>query len=406
MTYQTVGKTVLGNDILMFKIGNLEGGRVLFDGALHGTEAMGSELLYSYAEWLLESNDAVANDILRTTCTLLIPVVNADKENYARKNANGVDLNRNFATSWSSSGSIDSSSDKYRGPYALSEPESQTLVTVFNALKPTFYVNLHMWAGPYYAGCRYANATYYSVLVSRIANLSRARGISPFPYHGEFGGAGMAIADAARVGITSFLIELTENVVPLSEVQTTLLRKFLPVATILSQEAKPPTGSDHDVAVIGATSSKTVVGKGSTLLIEAKVADLGLNPEDFNLTVSVNNTLLAETVLSLLPGEIRSFTTTWNTSTALYGKYTVSVYAKPVANETETSNNLIKINRLTVTIPGDVRGDYSVDIFDALALANSYGKALGSSDWNSNADINSDNVVSVYDAIILATNYG
>ena len=239
MTYQTVGKTVLGEDIIMFTIGNPNGGRVLFDGAIHGTEAIGSELLYSYSEWLLESHDTLAEDILETTYTLMIPVVNTDKENYARKNANGVDLNRNFANGWSNSGSTNPDSDQYRGPAPLSEPESQTLVNVFESFKPSFYVNLHMWAGPYYAGCRYGNATYYSVLVNETRTLSKQRGVTPFPYYGEFGGAGMAIDDAAHAGITSFLIELTSDVIPLSEVQTNLLAKFIPVASVLSHEAKP-----------------------------------------------------------------------------------------------------------------------------------------------------------------------
>jgi hypothetical protein len=86
-----------------------------------------------------------------------------------------------------------------------------------------------MWDPPYYAGCRYANSTYCSMLVSEIRTLSQERGVTPFPYRGGFGGAGMAIGDAARVGITSFLIELTEDVIPLSEVQTKLLARFIPV---------------------------------------------------------------------------------------------------------------------------------------------------------------------------------
>lgn len=69
----------------MFRIGNPNGGRVLFDGAMHGNEAAGSELLYSLAVWLLDSNDSLANEILVRTCTLLIPVVNVDKENIQRK---------------------------------------------------------------------------------------------------------------------------------------------------------------------------------------------------------------------------------------------------------------------------------------------------------------------------------
>jgi hypothetical protein len=241
VTYQTVGKTVLGKDIVIFKIGNPNGGRVLFDGAIHGNEAVGSELLYSYAEWLLESNDTMAKDILSKTYTLLIPVVNADEENSARKNADGVDLNRNFAFGWSRSGSYNADSDIYIGPTPLSEPESQTLVNVFNSFEPSFYVNLHMWLGPYYAGCRYAaNATYYSMLVNEISALSKQRGVTPFPYDGQFTGYGMAIGDAARANITSFLIELTNDDIPLLEVQTNLLAKFIPVASVLSQEATPP----------------------------------------------------------------------------------------------------------------------------------------------------------------------
>jgi hypothetical protein len=236
MSYEVVGKSVLGCDILMFKIGNPNGGRVLFDGAMHGNEAAGSELLYSLAVWLLDSNDSLANDILMRTCTLLIPVVNVDEENIMRKNANGVDLNRNFATGWPSGlGSTDPDNDAYQGPSPLSEPESQMLVDVLEKYSPSFYVNLHMWAEPYYAGCRYANRTLYRYLVDRISSLSMSRGFQPFHYSGEFGGDAMAIGDAAQLGTTSFLIELAENMVPLEEVRTTLLQKIIPIASVLTQ---------------------------------------------------------------------------------------------------------------------------------------------------------------------------
>ena len=240
MSYEVVGKSVLGRDILMFRIGNPNGGRVLFDGAMHGNEAAGSELLYSLAVWLLDSNDSLANEIVVRTYTLLIPVVNVDEENIQRKNANGVDLNRNFATGWPSRlGSTDPNNDAYQGPSSLSEPESQMLVDVLEEYSPSFYVNLHMWARPYYAGCRYANRTLYRYLVDRIDSLDMLRGVQPFRYSGEFGGEAMAIGDAAQLGITSFLIELAENMVSLEEVRTTLLQKIIPIASILSQESKP-----------------------------------------------------------------------------------------------------------------------------------------------------------------------
>lgn len=406
MTYQVVGTTVLGADMMMFKIGNPEGGRVLFDGAIHGTEAIDSELLYSYAKWLLESNDTLAKETLRTTYTLLIPVVNVDKENYARKNADGVDLNRNFATSWSSSGSNLSTSDQYRGPSPLSEPESRALVDVFKTFKPSFYVNLHMWDDPYYAGCRYANATYQSMIVSRIANLSRERGVSPFRYYGQFGGAGMAIGDAARLGITSFLIELSKDVIPLSEVQTNLLARFIPVASILSSEARPPALYDHDISVYSLTPTKTLVGKGSTLVINVDVANLGRNAESFNLTVKVNSTVLSLMWITLQVSEVRSVTVNWNTSIASYGSYVLSVYAAPVLNETDTSDNSIDSVRIAVTLPGDLNGDFTVDIFDALLLAGSLNSEQDSPNWNPNSDLNGDNEVGIYDASILASHFG
>jgi parallel beta-helix repeat protein len=57
-------------------------------------------------------------------------------------------------------------------------------------------------------------------------------------------------------------------------------------------------------------------------------------------------------------------------------------------------------------ILGDVNGDRTVDIYDAILLASAYGSGLGSPNWNAAADINGDNIVDIYDAIILANNYG
>ena len=239
VTYETIGKSVEDQDIIMFKIGNIAGGRVLFDGAMHGTENMGGELLYFYAEWLLTSNDPLANRILARDYTLLIPVLNIEgMQRFERKNANGVDLNRNFATNWENGGSTDPDSEMYRGPAPLSEPESQTLVNVFQTYEPSFYVNVHMWAGPYYAGSSYQNRTYYRLLVDKIESLSEELEVTSYDYHGEFRGSGLAISDAACVGVTSFLIELGRTIYPLSEIETVVLPRFIPIAVVLSQECE------------------------------------------------------------------------------------------------------------------------------------------------------------------------
>ncbi len=58
------------------------------------------------------------------------------------------------------------------------------------------------------------------------------------------------------------------------------------------------------------------------------------------------------------------------------------------------------------TILGDINADRTVDIFDAITLANAFDKPPGDPGWNPNADINGDQTVYIFDAIILANNFG
>jgi len=59
-----------------------------------------------------------------------------------------------------------------------------------------------------------------------------------------------------------------------------------------------------------------------------------------------------------------------------------------------------------VTLPGDLNGDGTVDIYDAIVLGGAFGATSSSSNWNPAADINGDGVVDIYDAIILAAHFG
>jgi hypothetical protein len=61
---------------------------------------------------------------------------------------------------------------------------------------------------------------------------------------------------------------------------------------------------------------------------------------------------------------------------------------------------------MVTTATADINNDGSVDIYDAILLANAYNSIPTSPNWNSKADLNSDNIVDIYDAIILASNYG
>jgi len=76
--------------------------------------------------------------------------------------------------------------------------------------------------------------------------------------------------------------------------------------------------------------------------------------------------------------------------------------AKDIAFLSDTPVTLV----MNITVTADINNDGSVDIYDAILLANSFNSIPTSPNWNSKADLNSDNIVDIYDAIILANNYG
>ncbi|HVP16121.1 MAG TPA: dockerin type I domain-containing protein [candidate division Zixibacteria bacterium] len=172
------------------------------------------------------------------------------------------------------------------------------------------------------------------------------------------------------------------------------------------QTFSPPTGAVHDVAVTAVIPSKTVVGEGYPLNINVTAANQGDYTETFNVTVYANTTLTETEVTALWSGNSIQLVFDWNTTSVAQGNYKICAYAWPVQNETDTSNNNHTDGWVTVTIPGDINGDYTVSLQDLAILANAYGSKPGSPNWNPNADINGDNTVNLQDLVILALHYG
>ena len=151
-SYESIGKTVQGNDIWLFRVGNNTSAKLLIDGALHGMESPGSHNIYFLFHWLLGGSPE-ANIAISRVQVLLVPIINYDRftdtgstvgDPTYRANAAGVDLNRNFVKGWALS-AIDGG--YYSGPYAASEPETQALRALFASEKPTVYVNMHDYGG-------------------------------------------------------------------------------------------------------------------------------------------------------------------------------------------------------------------------------------------------------------------
>ena len=161
----------------------------------------------------------------------------------------------------------------------------------------------------------------------------------------------------------------------------------------------------HDTGITEIVTPKNVLGEGYGLLTNVTVVNYGAYSETSNITLYVNETLAESQTITLVGGNTTTVTFTLDTSGLARGNYTVSAYAWPVLNETYTDDNLLVGGWIQVSIAGDLNGDFTVDIYDAILLAGAYNSVPMSMNWKPNADINGDNIVDIYDAIILANHY-
>jgi len=171
---------------------------------------------------------------------------------------------------------------------------------------------------------------------------------------------------------------------------------------------KPYPWASHDIGVTALTASKTVVGQGYDLSINGMLFNYGNETENFDVTVYTNATVLATLTSTTLTS--RSSTTisfTWNTTGFAKGKYTTNAYAWPVPGETDAADNTKYSDvEVRVTIPGDVDGDFDVDIFDVVQITSRYGKIVPPVPPDSNADIDGNGVINIFDVVICTGHYG
>jgi len=224
-SYESIGKTVLNNDIWLFTLGTNTQTKMLIDGATHGMESPGSHSILFLAQWLL-SGSTEANTVLSRMQVLLAPIVNYDMvpdinsvgDSSYRKNANGVDLNRNHIRGWSANS--DTTSPYYSGPYAASEPETQAMNALYERETPKVYITIHDWGGNEptnngsfyprsYGGTTYTNEI--NTLYNRYVTIVQGLG---FRAHGNIasGAYGSSADDGYMNGATlSYLWEQTQT---------------------------------------------------------------------------------------------------------------------------------------------------------------------------------------------------
>ena len=163
-----------------------------------------------------------------------------------------------------------------------------------------------------------------------------------------------------------------------------------------------------DIAITNVEVSKPIVGEGYPTCFNITVESQGGYSAKFNVSAHANTTIIGIiTNVTLASGESRTLTFTWNTSGFAKGNYTITVYATPLPNETDTTDNTLVADKcVCITIPGDVDGDFDVDLYDAIKLLAAYGVKKDNPKYDPNLDINCDGRIDLYDAVILLTHYG
>ena len=147
----TLGSSVEGRPIQALEIGSGPIGIVL-DGGMHAREWLSVSTPLCVAERLV--TDPHAQAILEQVRFSIVPLMNPDgyhrtwtTDRYWRKNARGVDLNRNFPIGWGGAGSShDRESPNYRGEYPFSEPETEAMRTLFETAPIAAHIDFHSFS--------------------------------------------------------------------------------------------------------------------------------------------------------------------------------------------------------------------------------------------------------------------
>jgi murein peptide amidase A len=133
-----VGRSVEHRAITAVQIGDPAGIRVaLVVGMIHGDEGGGLRIVQAI------KRDAAADSAALTGTQLwVIDSVNPDGQRaHTRKNAHGVDLNRNFPYRWRDH--VPHSNGYYPGPHPASEPETRAVMAFIRRIRPQVSIWYH-----------------------------------------------------------------------------------------------------------------------------------------------------------------------------------------------------------------------------------------------------------------------
>jgi len=166
----------------------------------------------------------------------------------------------------------------------------------------------------------------------------------------------------------------------------------------------------RDVAVTSMSLSNNTPRQGRNLTISVAVLNNGTMPETFEVTLTLDSTLIgAWNVPDLQPGNSTMLTFVWNTTAGTVDQHTITASATVVPSDTDPTNNE-KSKLLTIISPTgpntDINGDGRVDMVDIAMVSRAFGTQEGDQRWIPAADINSDGVINMIDIATVARDFG
>jgi murein peptide amidase A len=189
-----VGRSIEHRAITAVQVGDPAGTRVaLAIGVIHGDERAGLRVVRA-----IKARAAGDPAALAGTQLWVIPSVNPDGQRaHTRKNAHGVDLNRNFSFRWQ--GGVPHSNGYYPGPGPASEPETRAVMAFVGQIQPDLSIWYHQpWGAVLACRGRPPIAAEYAKLVA-MQTSCRGKGLH---------GSAISWETHAFPGSAAFVVEL------------------------------------------------------------------------------------------------------------------------------------------------------------------------------------------------------
>jgi len=156
--------------------------------------------------------------------------------------------------------------------------------------------------------------------------------------------------------------------------------------------------SEHDIGITAFITLVTVLPRGLTVNIDVIVLNYGASDETFTVTICANTIVIGKQTVTMMTRSSMIVTVACNTAGVANGDCTICAVVDVLPDETDTADNVLTGGAVMVTIPGDVTGDFWVDMQDISIIIDNF--MATPPNWNPCCDINNDLTVDMADISI------